>query len=79
MKPLNSSKSHQLFDFVPSVKPSVLSVILSLLLYIIIIIIIIINFFLINENFIQLKKNICTYLTEIFEVSIKHYMTLRIV
>ena len=28
MKPLNSSKSHRLFDFVPSVKPSVVSVIL---------------------------------------------------
>ena len=28
MKPLNSSKSHRLFDFVPSVKPSVFSVIL---------------------------------------------------
>ena len=28
MKLLNSSKSHQLFDFVPSVKPSVVSVIL---------------------------------------------------
>ena len=28
MKPLNSSKSHRLFDFVPSVKPSVVSIIL---------------------------------------------------
>ena len=28
MKPLDSSKSHRLFDFVPSVKPSVVSVIL---------------------------------------------------
>ena len=28
MKPLNSSKSHRLFDFVPSVKPSFVSVIL---------------------------------------------------
>ena len=28
MKSLNSSKSHRLFDFVPSVKPSVVSVIL---------------------------------------------------
>ena len=28
MKPLKSSKSHRLFDFVPSVKPSVVSVIL---------------------------------------------------
>ena len=28
MKPLNSSKSHRLFDFVPSAKPSVVSVIL---------------------------------------------------
>ena len=28
MKPLNSSKSHRFFDFVPSVKPSVVSIIL---------------------------------------------------